>query len=153
MVTEKIRCNLTQLTESLCNLVNEIPIKRMREVPGIVIIANEYYFEKLSPEQENIQIKLKRKYETIAELLSLLFRNAPDRISRKLDVANKLFRSWIELKPRWSLSVNKVSNEKKIKKASKDIENLIDILEVDKNGHVIIIPDTNSLLKTSEPRE
>ena len=153
MVTEKIRFNLNQITEKLSNLVNEIQIKRMREIPGIAIVGPDHYFDKLSPEQENIQLKLKRKYETIAELLSLLFRNAPDGVAQKLDEGDKLFRSWLELEPSWSLSSNKASNEEKIRKASKAIENLIDILEVDKNGHVIIIPDTNSLLNTAEPRK
>jgi len=125
----------------------------MREVPGIAIVAPEHYFDKLPPEQESIQIKLKRKYETIAELLALLFRSAPDGVAYKLDEADKEFRAWLELEPRWSLSENKTSNEEQIKKASKKLENLIDILEIDKNGHVIIIPDTNSLLNTAEPRK
>jgi len=152
MITQKMRSNLTDITESLCNLINEIQIERMQEIPGISIIAPTHFFGKLSPEQENTQIKLKRKYETVAELLKLTFRNAPDGVAQKLDEADQSYRSWLELDPSWSLSTNRASNIDKIKEASKEIENLIDILEVDENGQIILIPDTNSLLISSDPK-
>jgi len=152
MVTQRIRNHVTDITESLCNLINEIPIKRMKEVPGIAIIAPTHYFGNLSLGQENTQIKLKRKYETVAELLKLIFRNAPDGVAQKLDEADQSYRTWLELDPSWSLSTNPVSNVDKLKKASKEIESLIDILEVDENGQIILIPDTNSLLISSDPK-
>ncbi len=152
MVTQKIRSHLTDITESLCNLIIEIPIKKMREVPGIAIIAPSHYFGKLSPGQENTQIKLKRKYETIAELLKLTFLNAPDGIAQKLDKADQSYRAWLELDPRWSLSTDRMSNANKLKKVSNEIESLIEILEVDENAQTILIPDTNCLLISSDPK-
>jgi rRNA-processing protein FCF1 len=152
MITQKIRHQLKDITDSLSKLINEIPIKTMEDVPGIAIIAPDHYFGKLSPEQKNVQLKLKRKYETLSELLKLTFRNAPDGVAQKLDEADETFRAWLELEPSWSLSTNRSSNDETLKKASGKIESLIDILEVDRNGQVIIIPDTNSLLISSEPK-
>lgn len=152
MVTKKIRHHLIDITESLSNLINEIPIKTMQDVPGIAIIAPQHYFGKLSPEQENIQLKLKRKYETLSELLKLTFRDAPDGVAQKLDKADDSFRTWLELDPSWLLSTNRESNVENLKKASEKIESLIDILEVDENSQITIIPDTNSLLISSDPK-
>lgn len=151
MVTKKIRGHLTEITEGLCSLIDGIPIKTMQEVRGI--ICPNCSFGELSAKQENDQIKLKNKYETVAELLKLIFRNAPDGVSRKLNKADQSYRKWLELKPSRLLSIDRVSNVDKVKNAANDIYSLIDILEVGDNGQIILIPDTNSLLISSDPEK
>jgi len=152
MITKKLRYHLKEITEALCTLTSEIPIKRMQDIPGVAIIAPTFYFGKLSSAQENSQLKLKRKYNTVSELLKLTFHIAPNGVAQKLEETDELYRSWLELNPSWALSTNSETNVKTIKETSEKLENLIDILEVDVNGQIILIPDTNSLLISPDPK-
>ena len=151
MLSNKLRNHLREITDGLCTLLKGILIKRMEEYPGIAIVAPKYYWGKLSSLQENEQLKLKRKYDTIAELLKLVFCNAPNGVAYKLDESDKMFRMWLELESNWGLSKNPEENLIEVKKASERIESLIDILDVDAEGQIILIPDTNSLLISSDP--
>ncbi len=152
MTSKKIRKQLQEITDNLCILVREIPIKRKQESAHVIFISPSYYWGKLSPAQENQQIKLKRKYKTIAELLKLIFHTAPNDVADKLDESDKGFKMWLELDSNWSLSIIRDENDKKIRETAKEIEDLIDILEVDDSDQIILIPDTNSLLISPDPK-
>ena len=63
-----------------------------------------------------------------------------------------MYRAWLELDSNWSLTPHRDSNIQKFKEISKKLEKLIDVLDVDENGQIILIPDTNSLLISSDPK-
>ena len=152
MTSKKIRNQLKEITDNLCDLIQEIPIEKKQDYPGIIDMSPSYYWGELSSSQENIQIKLKRKYDVIAELLKIIFHNAPNGVTHKVDESDKYYREWLELDFNWFLSLSREENDKKLREASEAIENLLDILEVDSEGKIILIPDTNSLLISSDPK-
>ena len=94
----RLQKTLHDMTERLITLISDIPIEFMnRSGGGVVLIAPEYYWGKPSAETQNIQIKLKRQYERWAELIHLLFTNAPQDILHQLEKSDDLFRKWLEL--------------------------------------------------------
>lgn len=57
----------------------------------------------------------------------------------------------MELDPNWSLSDNRLENERKLREDVKELERLLDILEASRADDLILIPDTNSLLVSTDP--
>jgi len=150
--SEKIRSELNSITKRLCELIRELPIKRLnRHGTGVVIFAPEYFFEEPSPIQRNIQLNLKNQYDKISELLKLIFQNAPTDITYKLDQVDKLFRIWLQLESNWSVEPNPNQNVQKLLKDSAQFNPILDILDASNTKDISIIPDTNSLLISCDP--
>ena len=59
-------------------------------------------------------------------------------------------RTWIELGQNWSLTSNRDNNEAKLCTASKQLEDLLEIL-ASQDGERIVIPDTNAIMNDSDP--
>lgn len=90
----KIRSVLRDITNRFALLIKDIPIKYLHGFSdGFVVIAPEHYWGERTPEQTNTQIELKKKYDTISEILSLIFSKAPKDVSIKLEQADKRFRT------------------------------------------------------------
>lgn len=150
----RIRSALQNITDQLAALIKDIPIKYLHRFgDGIVVIAPEYYWGERTPGQTNAQIELKKKYDTISEILRLIFSKAPKDVSGRLEQADKLFRRWLQLEPNWSLSDNRPENERRLREDIKELEQLLDILEASRADYLILIPDTNSLLVSADPVE
>ena len=149
---KKIRSALQNITNQLTVLIKDVPVKHLdRFGDGLVIVAPEYYWGERTPKQTNAQIKLKKKYDTISEILSLIFSKAPQDVSGRLEQADKRFRMWLQLESNWSISDNRQENERKLREDVKELEQLLDILEASKISDLILIADTNSLLVSADP--
>ncbi len=153
MITNNIRNTLKEITDELCDLLKGIPVRRRERSAELLIVAHDYYLEELTPDQQNLQMKIKRMYEPVFELLKVIFHNAPDNVYNDFIDQDKSFREWLELTLSWSLSPDYESNVKNLKEELNGFEKLIDILESDGNEKVILIPDTNSLLTSCEPND
>jgi rRNA-processing protein FCF1 len=151
MSTHKIRDSLENITSELCKLIELVEVKRRRENSGVVFVAPKYFWGELVAGQESIQFKIKNKYDVISELLKIIFKNAPNGISDKVNENDENFRKWLEFDSNWELSPSHDENKTKIKAVAGDIGKLIDILEVEGTETVVIVPDTNSLLQSADP--
>lgn len=148
----RLRARLSEVVDGLARLTSAIPVRWFdRESDSIVFICPEYYWGDVSPEQRADQMRLKRSYEPIAEHLRLLLTRAPDDLVNQLNEADQRFRVWLELQSNWSLSRDASGNEAQIRAAGAALEKILTILEVMGEGHILVVPDTNSLLAHPDP--
>lgn len=149
---ERLRNRFNSLLDDFVVLSNELNVEYFETSGGnIAIIAPNYYWSERTPEQKNRQLVLKRTYEAIFEVLTVLFGQSPKQMERELSKADKQFRLWLEFDSNWSLSPNKNANEKNIRASGADLITTIDILASGKQGRVIVVPDTNSILWHPDP--
>lgn len=149
---QKLRISLERILNKLTDLIDEIPIKyRQSSRGGVVIIAPKHYWSELNASQKSIQINLKRDYNKISELLSLFFQNGPQDLSYKFEQADKAVRRWIEFESGWFISTDKEKNKIKLREHFNELFELIDILDVHNTQSLILVPDTNSLIRNCDP--
>ncbi|MFC1734575.1 PIN domain-containing protein [Candidatus Hydrogenedentota bacterium] len=152
-VSKRLRSKLEEISDGLMTLMPDAPIERRAELDGILVVAPGCYWGELSASLQSKQIELKREYDSWAELLLLLFSNAPNDISRDLKGADSNFRTWSELGSNWSLSLDPSKNELNLREAVQKLEVLIDVLDASPCEEMLVIPDTNSLLSNPDPAE
>jgi rRNA-processing protein FCF1 len=163
-MANRIRDGLQDITNQLMKLIGAIPIERqdnpvaaVGEAGIVKTIGNTptYYWGERTPKQTNIQIELKKKYDTISEIINVIFIKAPKNILNKLKQADSRYRMWLQLEhnPSFysSLSTDHTENEKQLRKCAEELEHLLNILEAGGNSELILIPDTNSLLISTDP--
>lgn len=150
---EKIRFELNSIIVQLSDLIRELPIKKLDRSSRVVFVAPDYYFGEPSPFQRSIQLNLKNRYDKIAELLKLIFQNAPDDIKFKLEQTDNHFRIWLQLETNWSVYPDPEINIQNLKKRFNEFNPILDILDANKDSDkdIVIIPDTNSLLLSCDP--
>lgn len=151
---KKVRSKLESIQNELIYLISSVEIYyRDYSGGGVVFISPNYHWKELNPSQKSTQINLKKEYELVSELLFLFFRNSTKQLIRKFEQADKVIRKWLEFESSWYLSSNKVKNENKLREHFSELFELIDILDVHNFNEIILIPDTNSLIKTCDPVE
>lgn len=151
---KKLRSKLESIQIELIDLINTIPIYYQDySGDGIAVLAPKYHWEELNVSQKSAQIHLKKEYELVAELFSLFFRNSTKQLVRKFEKADKVIRKWIEFESSWHITSDIVKNEHKLREHFSELFELIDILDVHNSNEIILIPDTNSLIKTCDPVE
>lgn len=147
----RLKSRLGEIVDGLARLSAEIPVSWSdRDSGSVVFICPEYYWEDLSPEQRAVQIRLKRSYEAVSELL---LTRAPNDLVRQLKDADHQFRVWLELKSNWSLSSDTSANEAKLRTAGAALGEILAVLEVTGDGEILVVPDTNSVLGSPDPAE
>lgn len=148
---DKIRAQLESISNELSQLIREASIKRMDRSRNVRVIAPEYYWGELNAEQKNDQIRLKRKYDRIAEVISALLRNAPKDIAKEVTDSDKRYRMWLEFESNWSLKPSSEENELRFKEDIEAVYKIISILSSGKDDDEIVIPDTNSIMFNPDP--
>jgi type II secretory pathway component GspD/PulD (secretin) len=150
----KLRQRLSSVVDGLSVLIQTLPVLRIKQDSNIVWVNPQCYWGKLSHDQSARQLALKRQYEPISELLTLLLRQAPNSLMERLREANKNFRSWLELdSSNWSVSPNADRSVKEMRKAAEQLEQILSVLDNTGKGEVILVPDTNALLATADPTQ
>lgn len=97
-VASRLQSDLDNLTKRLADLIRDLPIKRRnRHGNDFVIIAPNYYWGESSSEQLNSQLAIKRDYEEWFKILQSVFVNATVNLTRRIQMADKQLRQWIEL--------------------------------------------------------
>ena len=137
---------------TLATLIAGIPIQRFdRHSGGVVVVCPEYYWRDRNPEQSNVQLKLKREFESWLEHVKISFKNAPDDIQYKLDEAETAYRIWVELDSNWSLNFDKAQNERNLRTAAAAFDKILDVLDAGKSSSILVVPDTNAELTQRKP--
>jgi hypothetical protein len=112
---------------------------------------SKHHWGELTPVQRATQLQLKREYEPVAELIRLLVRRAPEDLVKEFVDADRSFRTWIEFGTNWRLSPDKERNDASLRSDAADLDRVLTVLAVTGTSELIIVPDTNSLLKTVDP--
>jgi hypothetical protein len=151
----RFRIQLSSVIAGLSDLIKAIPVRRFGErvTPGVVFMVPEFYFAERSPDQRATQLSLKRKYETMLAILTVILRGAPNDLIGQLEDADRQFRDWLELDGSWSVTPNPVQNAQKAEAAARPLEQILEVLDLASKDELILVPDTNSLLSADDPIE
>jgi len=151
-MAERIKKHFSNVVSDLRALLQELNIRFVdHRIPGVAVVAPNYYWNQCSPQQENIRIGLKREYERFFEMLNLMLRQAPNDILYKFNAYDKRVRDFIELSSSWSLSENMEDNLNLFDATCEEMKGILDIFHQKDNGDTLLIPDTNSLLINCDP--
>jgi PIN domain len=154
-IASRLRNELSRVVDGLSSLVKTIPVKQFadRVTANVVFVVPEFYWAERSATQRATQIALKRKYETISEILTVLLCKAPKDLVGRFQEADKSFRSWLELDASWSVAPTPAENAKKVHESAKPFDKIFNVLDVASEDQFILVPDTNSLLAVADPTE
>ena len=148
----RLQSSLHSLTERSTDLIRDMPVEHFeREGSGVVFICPEYHWGQASPEQLNAQLAIKRDYEVWFEIFRSAFRTATTDLNRRIKKANQGFRRWIELSANWSISPDRVANEKQLREDAEQFVKILAILEAGGGIETILIPDTNAIVGEPDP--
>ena len=151
-VALRLRNELSTVVAGLSELIKSLPIRRLdRFGGGILIVAPEFYFAERSAEQQANQLALKRRYDVLMEILTVILRGATNDLLNRLEDADKHFRDWLELNGSWSVTQNAPENAKRSETAAQPLLQILDVLDLASKHELILTPDTNSLLSTADP--
>lgn len=140
------------MTDRLAAVIRGVPIKYFETGgSGIIVVTPNYYWDEPTAEQQNAQLRIKRDYEEWFEVLRSVLRKATDDVGTKIEQADLGFRIWLELDTNWSLSADQEANEGKLREDAAKFSAILDILDSEASGEIIVIPDTNSLVGTPDP--
>ena len=114
-------------------------------------MAPTYYWGKMSFEQLNEQLAIKRDYEEWIDIFKSVFANAPDHLDRSIAKADNRVRQWIELKSNWSISFDRAANEEGLRADAKVFYEMLAFLDTNGPAATILIPDTNAIIGEPSP--
>ena len=150
----RLRSDLKSLTQRLGALVQELPIKQLdRTGGGVVILAPKYYWGKLSAEQLNTQLAIKRDYEEWFEVFRSVFAEATEALKRRIGKADQRLRMWIELRSNWSLQSDPPSNMDRLRDDAEQFMEILAIIEASGPMPPVLIPDTNAIVGNPDPTQ
>jgi hypothetical protein len=151
-VVSRLRQRLTAVVERLATIMNESPVHYFeRDGGGVYFVCPQYHWGELAPAQRAAQLQIKREYETVHELINHLLKGAPEDLVHEYKEADGSLRVWIEFDSNWSLSPDKNKNDTKMRAAAAKTEKILAVLETVGTAELIVVPDTNSLLKQPDP--
>lgn len=150
-LVRRLRQRLAIVVDEFSKLVGELSVYRKEKLPGVIHFAPEYSWTDISPSQRAVQLKVKRDYEPISELLRLVLRQAPEALTHQLDEVDKEFRIWLELSVNWSVKPDPKQNMDSFKSVLQEFEEIFSVLEKTGENAAILVPDTNSLLLNPDP--
>lgn len=145
----QIKRMLQEIELELVGFIEECEIKEFHNDPysNVAIITPTYYWGKLTDNQKQVQMSLKKDFMEWIEHLNLLFLDASESTHYKIDETQKFILRWIEQEHGdWSVSSTVKNNIMKLREEFKILYDLIKILENKEVDELIVIPDTNSLI-------
>jgi len=149
---DRIRSRLGAVIDRLSVLLHQLPVEYIdNNGPVVILGAPEYHYGNLSDAQRASQVKLKRDYESLFELLRAYLRQAPEALLRQFKTADDDFRKWLELKRNWSLTRDAAKNEVAFRAEVKKFEAILSVLSAVGKPETLLVPDTNSLILQPEP--
>jgi hypothetical protein len=149
-----LRTALSEIANNYSELLARVPVKGSeRDYGHVIVVAPQFYWAPRTPEQQNQQLQIKRRYEEWIELVRSLFRNAPQDLAQQIVDADRAVRIWIEFGSNWSLQRDIETNEREFRKDVGQFSAVLDVFNSADLGETIVIPDTNSLVAHPDPAE
>lgn len=149
-----LRTTLKRITDELAALIAQIPVRRFDRSGGVIVVCPDYFWQDLTAEQSNVQLKIKRDFESWLERVKIMFRGSSEEVQYELQQAEAAFNTWIELDHNnWELTPDRAQNESHLRNDAAAFEKLTNILDPGKGSHVILVPDTNAIVKEPDPTQ
>jgi rRNA-processing protein FCF1 len=145
----QIKLAIQEIELEMVGFIGKCEIEEFHNDPysNVVMVAPTYYWGKLTDNQKQIQMGLKKDFIEWLEHFNLLFINASESTKDKIDETQKFLLRWIEQEyGDWSVSANTQKNIIALRKEFKILYDFIKIFENKDVDELIVIPDTNSLI-------
>lgn len=135
----------------LVALIASSPVERFDPRSGFLVVvgAPEYVFKDLGPEQQKLQLSLRRRFAAWFERFDLLFAGAPEPMRKRIETARRMLVAWIEQDRNHSITQNREENAKASRQALAPFRELLALLPA--TSEVIVVPDTNALTACPDP--
>ena len=146
----RLRQQLQDIEKRMMNLL-DVSTTHSRSDPAssIIVIGPPYGWDKANARQEQLQFEIKESYLTWFEQFSLLFRNAPKVVQKRIEETNKFVVQWIEREINWDIKPTIEENKQKFREKVQVFYQRIP--DVPDNCEVILVLDTNALIVSPEP--
>jgi rRNA-processing protein FCF1 len=148
---DKLEAWLKEIEVRLCEFISNVRIKEFRNDPysGVVIIIPPYSYDtNLSEEQKKMQMNIKKTYSEWEEHFYLLTTKVPSDIRKEIKESTKYIKNQIELISGWLTRSTISENIDEIKKRFSGLYGIIKLFEGKES--IVLIPDTNSLIKSPD---
>ena len=150
----RLKQQLQGIEEQMMGLLDISTIKKSQNDPSsfFVILRPPYYWGKSDKQQERMQMQVKEAYSNWFEQFSLLFRNAPPEIDKRLEDTNSFVGRWID-KSRVNWEVQPTIEQCK-QKFHERIQVFYQLIPDEPDEpELILVPDTNALIQSPEPSQ
>jgi len=145
----RLRQQLQFIEDQMMKLLDISTIKEFRNDPNspIILIGAPYYWGETDESQRRLQMQLKNTYLTWFEYFLFLFSNATEEIQLQIEETNRLVTNWIEKRSDHSIPPTIQEAKLKFREKIRFFYELIQMIENPNNSELILIPDTNALIK------
>jgi hypothetical protein len=147
----KLRASLERITNGLAALIKGVPVMQVERSYDVIVVAPNFYWGEVNAHQRSAQLAIKRDFDGWIELLKIAVKGAPEDVMQELQTAEENFRIWIELDSNWSLTPHPTQNEQKLCGDVRKFEEILSILDANATSGVILVPDTNAIIKEPDP--
>jgi hypothetical protein len=150
----RLEQDLAVIESRLNELLTSVPVVRFQQDTGVILItAPDFYWKTPSPEQRAQQTAIKRDYDRLHELLSLILADGTDDLLRDLASADSGFRKWLELQRNYSLRDDVKRNLAQFNEDARALHGIIDIIAASAPQPLIVVPDTGTVMDHPDPVE
>jgi len=147
----RLEDRLQSIKSRLATLLRTVPVGHFaNDFPGVVVMAPSYHYQSRRPEQQATLISLKREFDALSEILTVVLAGAPKETTHALKSANQSFRLWLEFGNNWGVSPDPVQNEAAMYKSTEGLQGILEILGFG-SRQTIVVPDTNSIVDECDP--
>jgi hypothetical protein len=118
---------------------------------GTFMVEPRTHWGQPDDKQRRLQIELKGVYAGWFEQFDLLLSDATSDLRRQIGEVDSFVRRWIEKEESWDLSTKMDENEAHFKQQILVIYGTLQTLDDPRHARVVVLPDTNSLIRCPEP--
>lgn len=151
--SEHLAEELSLVKNLVIKLLDNSKIKIFRNDPysNVVFISPSNYWDTPTETEQSLQIEIKELFGKWLERFKLITESFPEDLKDKLSQTEEFIYNWVEKNSTWDIP-NTISEAKQ--KFEDDITIYYDTLRLlskSNNKEIIIIPDTNALIKSPDP--
>lgn len=144
-----LRATLKRITDDFVNLMVTVPIRYFQQDGAA---CPSHYWTERDARQAGIQLQIKRDFNAWRDRVKVVFKAAPDELQIKLEETETDFRDWLEFSEiMWDLQRDHAKNEERIRAIAADFDQILNVLDAGKKGGVVVVPDTNAIIKEPDP--
>jgi rRNA maturation endonuclease Nob1 len=148
---KRVEIELRHIEAKMMELINVSTIEEFRNNPNsrTLIVVPRYHWGNTDENQKRLQMQLKEIYSPWYEQSGLLFRNASREIDKQIEDTHKFIIGWIDKTWDFGMDVQPTIEGSKLKfnEWIQPFYDLIKVLAATGTHPLILVPDTNALIK------
>ncbi len=114
---------------------------------SIVVIGPNVFWGKPDEKQSRLQIELKGLYTDWAEQFQLLASGITNDLQGEIKEKDQFVRRWIEKDSSWDILSSMEDNKRRFLEETKTFRDVLSTLEDPNQSRVVVVPDTNALIR------